>query len=93
MLDNIELSLNAACGYVKKSEKKLVAAKEDHQAARKVNYFNMEENVLYYVDRGSCDSCYNGTTHTNQDSMRGIIISWLFYHLSFLFLNVWAIKM
>lgn len=35
MLDNIELSLNSASGYVKKSEKKLVEAKEDHQAAKK----------------------------------------------------------
>jgi hypothetical protein len=30
MLDNIELSLNSASGYVKKSEKKLKEAKEDH---------------------------------------------------------------
>ena len=37
MLDNIELSLNSASSYVKKSEKKLKEAKEDHQSARKVS--------------------------------------------------------
>jgi hypothetical protein len=36
MLDNIEVSINSASGYVKKGEKKLIEAKKDHQAARKV---------------------------------------------------------
>ena len=36
MLDNIELSLGSAKGYVGKAEVKLGEAKEDHQAARKV---------------------------------------------------------
>jgi hypothetical protein len=30
MLDNIEVSINSASGYVKKGEKKLIEAKKDH---------------------------------------------------------------
>ena len=59
MLDSIEFSLSSASGWVKKSEKKLVEAKEDHGAAKKVIFvINIIENLFPHIGWNSC-SCYS----------------------------------
>ena len=58
MLDSIEFSLSSASGWVKKSEKKLVEAKEDHGAAKKViNIIKIIENLFSHIGRNSYSCC------------------------------------
>ena len=55
LIDNIEMKLDKAHDYIKKGEKKLIDAKKDHGAARKVFISKLstiiQEIMLHYSNR------------------------------------------